>query len=95
MAPCLQGAWHTKLGLLSIICATHAHTHSTRVDEHTLCLLQPGVVWSPGNLYALLPKSELIRAKEKRVPDYVLESGLVQLLSIKTASSVVWSDKGT
>lgn len=51
MASYLQRAWHTKLALLSVICATHAHTHNTHVDAHTLCLLlQLGVIWSPGNL---------------------------------------------
>ena len=42
-----------------------------------------------------LPKSELIRAKEKSGPAYVLESSLVQPLSIQTASFVVWGDKGS
>lgn len=92
VASYLQGAWHTKLGLLSGIPATHAHPYSTHVDAHALCLLlQLGLVWSPGNL----PKSELIRAKEKSVPAYVLGFSLVQPLSIQTASFVVWGDKGS
>lgn len=71
----------------------HIHTH---VDAHTLCLLlQFGIVWSPGNLYALLPKSELIRAKEKSGAEYVLGSSLVQSLSIQTATFVVCVDKGS
>lgn len=51
MASYLQGAWHTKLGLLSVMPATQAHTHNTHGDALTLCvLLQIGIVWSPGNL---------------------------------------------
>lgn len=61
----------------------HAHTHNTHVDAYTLCLLlQLWIVESPRNLYTLLPKSELIRAKEKSGPEYVLGSSSFQPLSI-------------
>lgn len=90
MASYLQGAWHTKLGLLSVIPATQAHTHNTHVDAHALCvLLQIGIVWRPGNLNIRLPKSELIRAKKKSGPAHVLGSSLVQPLSKLNASSIL------
>lgn len=74
-----------KLGLLSIICATHPH--NTHVDTHTLCLLpQLALVWSPRKLCACLPTPELISAKEKSGPVCLLHSGLVQLLGTQTAS---------
>lgn len=90
MASYLQGAWHTKLGLLSVIPATQAHTHNTRVDAHTLCvLLQIGIVWSPGNLKLYLPKSELISAKKKSGPAHMLGSSLVQPSSKLNASRIL------